>query len=63
MKRPFGTPSPLRARSIYWGTQVLAWALLVLVIALSIYEVRDINSDQHFFSEALLYCYTPGYRH
>lgn len=46
MKRPFGTPSPLRARSIYWGTQVLAWALLVLVIALSIYEVRDITSDQ-----------------
>lgn len=39
-------PSPLRARTIYWGTQLLAWALLVTVISLDIYQDRSLSSDQ-----------------
>ena len=38
--------SPWRARTIYWGTQLLAWALLVTVISLYIYQDRALTADQ-----------------
>lgn len=36
----------MKARTIYWGTQVFAWALLVTVMGLYIYKDRDLSSDQ-----------------
>ena len=38
--------APMRARTIYWGTQLLAWALLVSVIGLYLYQDRSLSPDQ-----------------
>lgn len=35
-----------KALTLYWGTQVLAWALLVSVISLPILKDRDLSADQ-----------------
>ncbi len=35
-----------KARTLYWVTQVLAWALLVTVISLPIYKDRELSTDQ-----------------
>lgn len=57
MRKNSGTTTAMRARTMYWATQLLAWALLVTVIGLFMFKHEGLSTDQQ---KVLLLFYFTG---
>ncbi len=57
MRKKSGTTTAMRARTMYWATQLLAWALLVTVIGLFMFKHDGLSTDQQ---KVLLLFYFTG---